>query len=180
MSAFLVSASTIGAVARYAADERLKIYHRRKAGGWPDGDPIDATTEQGRQAICTLLAAANVRSLAVRYPDTAEQGAAAWTDTVADDLDYTALCCQAARLQLHRIHPGKYEWTPPQRHINIYKLCGCIDYQCCEFAEWPDDPAYRILQRVKDHAAVKAFQSVYLSNGAQRDKSRYELAPWGL
>lgn len=179
MSAFLVTPGTIGAVARYAADERLKIYHHREPGSWPTGDPIDATTEEGRQAICTLLAAANIHSLAVRYPDTADEGAAAWT-SAAWTISITPLCVQASRLRLDKIKPERLtEWTAPQKHINIYKLCGCIDYQSCEFPEWEDSPANRILRRVKDHAAVKAFEALYWPNASERG-SRYQAAPWGL
>jgi hypothetical protein len=50
--------------------------------------------------------------------------------------------------------------------VCVLKLIACLNYQCCEFDEWPETEAFRILERIKNRAIASL--------------PGYEEAPWGL
>lgn len=76
--------------------------------------------------VGSTLWAANARSLAARYPDD-------WETMLPDGF-------------------GPYVFERGERVSGVVglKLIDCLDYQSCEFPEWPDTEAWRFLDSLKD------------------------------
>ena len=39
--------------------------------------------------------------------------------------------------------------------VEVIKACDCLNYQCCEFDEWPTTKAYRIMMDLREGAISK-------------------------
>jgi hypothetical protein len=111
MSAFLCSPKHISAVATWAAKRGIA---------------------ESRQLFATVLARENIRSIAVRYPDTRADVVGKWMDMEEDD--YFEDCCA--------------EFTERLPHAAIHSLARSIDYQSCEHPGWQKSEAYRLLRKV--------------------------------
>lgn len=131
MSAFIVSPATIRALVNWAKANKA-LYG-------------DAETAQ-------KLIAANVKSIAARYPDTKGKEIQAFLG----------------------ISPGQYlskaiAFDPQDAKrpaVEIIKLCKCLTYQSCEYKGWDQSAARSILRSIEQDAIRKL--------------PGYEEAPWGL
>lgn len=131
MSAWLCTPAHIG---RLVAFLRADRDHR-------DKDP---------EHLATLLAKANLKSVAYRYDEREDQAAADYN--TADS--YIAACITDARQPLPLFTP-----------IVALKQAKCFEYQSCEPPDWDHSEAARLIQLI-------TWSAIYRLPG-------WEAAPWG-
>lgn len=128
MSAFVVSDHHINAILtglKAAAGMNRELYVGAEPGEIPRYSLTDAAD---LQKLGTVLLAANVHSVAYRYP----------RDEPEDISGY--------RFRLVN--------NPPTA-LQALKLCQCLDYQCCEPPEWSLSYAKRVLVAITDLLITK-------------------------
>lgn len=96
---------------------------KRISGLMIDGEILDFSSSNDLQKMAEILLDENYRSLNFRYH----------SEDKARKIVY--------RLSLVTLKP-----------VQIIKLCDCLDYQSCETDDWESTNAYKILQRIREHA----------------------------
>ena len=130
MSAYLLDDQTFGILAKFAIDNDVTKYGQLYRSGL---DTIEDVLKE--------LVGANIKSLATRYPDTKADPA----------LDFAGVVKQ---IFLRRCNvEASREWNVDL--MEILKSCDCLDYQSCEFDEWHDSTAYKILNGIRATAIKK-------------------------
>lgn len=95
-------------------------------------------TDAIRVAIANALQDANAKSITARYPDTDGHLENAPGDTTAYE-PYTA--SELNGMMWARFDP-----------VQVLKACRCFEYQACEFDEWEDSDAKRLIDSIVAHA----------------------------
>lgn len=140
MSVYLIEEQTFGILAKFAIDNDCTKY----------GDLYGSNLDTSEKVLSELVGA-NLKSLATRYPDTKADPALDFAG-VEDKIFLRRCIVEATR-----------DW-----HVNpfeILKSCDCLDYQSCEFDEWPQSTSYKILAAIRSSAYKKL--------------DGYENAQWG-
>lgn len=143
MSAFLCTPEHVGALAQFAAEQRLTVW---------------GISERTAEHFADLLALANLKSLAARYPDTS--GAADWQTDLADDADYIKRCRSEARRLLYSRRP-RGMFAGPGGMVNVYQLAACFRYQSCEADTWDSSPAARLIDAIQAKAVRAALSDEF-------------------
>jgi hypothetical protein len=135
MSAYIVNAEHIGALAAFAAQHRASLYAEHV------NDP-----KHQAELIAGNLAQANINSIIARYGDDSAQDMCGSTPA-----EFIADC---------KAWAGHYYFQPPgigaDTKLSIYRMAECLDYQSCEVNDWTGSTAARQIQCIKN-AAVRAM-----------------------
>jgi len=117
-----MDSQTIGLLAHFAVESKATQY------GECYGQDLETTDK-----VVGALARANLLSLAVRYPDCDPAQTFAGVSTA----EFIAECkVEASRM-----------WSVPV--IELLKSCDCFSYQSCEYDDWHNSKAHKILGAIR-------------------------------
>lgn len=159
MSAYLCNPTHVGALAAYLFKLPNREHHIRRIleTGGEEGDAPPLLDAQ----LAAVLADANVRSVAYRYPDVVA-GERPGPVGIETDGDYLLACIDAAGrlLDAYSPRPRARDFRP----VEILKAADCYEYQCCEDPGWKDSTARRLIDLLRACAI--------------QDLPGYDAAPW--
>ena len=144
MSAYLVHQKEIAVIARWFYENTRPDYREAYNAVASKRIRFKQVSE-----IATILAQANVDSVATRY----DHG----LTTEAEDRLYVKECAEMSKPKVMQHGAGGILLTrDPSFDIDpasVWNLCCNLDYQSCEVEEWISTDAYWIIRAIKNHAA---------------------------
>ena len=144
MSAYIVPKKQIAVIARWFYENTRPDYREAYNAVASKRIRFKQVSE-----IATILAQANVDSVATRY----DHG----LTTEAEDRLYVKECAEMSKPKVMQHGAGGILLTrDPSFDIDpasVWNLCCNLDYQSCEVEEWISTDAYWIIRAIKNHAA---------------------------
>ena len=155
MSAFLCTPEHIGALAAYAAENRMRLYFYDSDQGHQNIKADEETPAgDGRHRVAVCLALANLDSLRERYPDTNQQECAPEWGPYDSDQEYVLACVAESRRFL-RYRSTLGGGSGLTLAASIFNMCRCYWYQSCEVPRFDLTVAGQLVRQIQDHAAHK-------------------------